>query len=51
MAIVSSIIIDKEDDKYITHIEIYKEEKSENKSKKESFFIKGDIFPSSLSVF
>ena len=27
MAIVSSIIIDKKDDKYITHIEIYKEEK------------------------
>ena len=42
MAIVSSIIIDKKDDKYITHIEIYKEEKSENKSKKESFFIKGE---------
>lgn len=42
MAIVSSIIIDKKDDKYITHIEIYKEEKSENKSKKESFFIKSE---------
>ena len=42
MAIVSSIIIDKKDDKYITHIEIYKEEKSENKSKKESFVVKGE---------
>ena len=41
MAIVSSIIIDKKDDQYITHIEIYKEEKSENKSKKESYFVKG----------
>ena len=41
MAIVSSIIIDKKDDKYITHVEIYKEEKSENKSKKESYTIKG----------
>lgn len=40
MAIVSSIIIDKEDDKYITHVEIYKEEKSENKSKKESYVVK-----------
>ena len=42
MAIVSSIIIDKKDDKYITHIEIYKEEKSENKSKKESYIIKSE---------
>lgn len=42
MAIVSSIIIDKKEDKYITHIEIYKEEKSENKSKKESFIVKGE---------
>ena len=42
MAIVSSIIIDKKDNKYITHIEIYKEEKSENKSKKESYFVKGE---------
>lgn len=42
MAIVSSIIIDKEEDKYITHIEIYKEEKSENKSKKESYIVKGE---------
>ena len=42
MAIVSSIIIDKKDDKYITHIEIYKEEKSENKSKKESFIVKAE---------
>jgi len=42
IAIVSSIIIDKKDDKYITHIEIYKEEKSENKSKKESYFVKGE---------
>lgn len=42
MAIVSSIIIDKKDDKYITHVEIYKEEKSENKSKKESFVVKGE---------
>lgn len=42
MAIVSSIIIDKKDNKYITHVEIYKEEKSENKSKKESYFIKGE---------
>ena len=41
MAIVSSIIIDKKDDKYITYIEIYKEEKSENKSKKVSYFIEG----------
>lgn len=40
MAIVSSIIIDKEDDNYVTHIEIYKEEKNENKSKKESYIVK-----------
>jgi len=42
MAIVSSIIIDKKDDKYITHIEIYKEEKSENKSKKASYTVKSE---------
>ena len=31
----------KKDDEYITYVEIYKEEKSENKSKKESYTIKG----------
>ncbi len=41
MAIVSSILIDKEDDKYISYIELYKEEKSENKSKKISYFVNG----------
>ena len=42
MAIVSSILIDKdENDNYITYIELYKEEKNENKSKKTSYFVKG----------
>lgn len=41
LAIVSSIIVDKEDDNYITYVELYKEEKSENKSKKVAYFIEG----------
>lgn len=42
MAIVSSVLIDKdEDNNFITYIELYKEEKSENKSKKVSYFVKG----------
>ncbi len=41
LGIVSSLIIDKVDNDYVTYIEIYKEEKSENKSKKSSYFIKG----------
>lgn len=42
MAIVSSILIDKdENNNFITYIELYKEEKSENKSKKVSYFVKG----------
>ncbi len=41
LGIVSSLIIDKKDDEYITYLEIYKEEKAENGSKKSSYFIKG----------
>lgn len=41
MAIVSSFLIDKKDDTYEVSIELYKEEKSENKSKKVSYFIDG----------
>lgn len=41
LAIVSSFLVDKKEDKYEVHIELYKEEKSENKSKKVSYFIKG----------
>ena len=42
MAIVSSVLIDKdEDNNFITYIELYKEEKNENKSKKVSYFVKG----------
>ena len=41
MAIVSSFLVDKEDDKYKVYIELYKEEKSENKSKKVSYFVSG----------
>ena len=41
MAIVSSFLIDMKDDKYEVYIELYKEEKSENKSKKVSYFVKG----------
>ncbi len=41
IAIVSSIIVDKKDDKYVTYIELYKEEKSENKSKKVAYFVEG----------
>ena len=33
MAIVSSFLVDKKDDKYEVYIELYKEEKSENKCK------------------
>lgn len=41
LAIVSSMIIDVKDGKYKTYIELYKQEKSENKSKKTSYFIEG----------
>lgn len=41
MAIVSSFLVDKKDDKYKVYIELYKEEKSENKSKKVSYYIDG----------
>ncbi len=41
MSIISSLLIDKKDDKFITYIELYKEEKSENKSKKLSYYITG----------
>lgn len=42
IAIVSSILIDKDsNDNYVTYVELYKEEKSENKSKKTSYFVKG----------
>ena len=41
LSIVSSILIDKSDDKYITYIELYKEQKNDNKSDKLSYFIKG----------
>ena len=42
MVLVSSVLIDKDDDgNYVTYIELYKEEKSENKSKKTSYFVKG----------
>ena len=42
MVLVSSVLIDKDNDgNYVTYIELYKEEKSENKSKKTSYFVKG----------
>jgi len=41
MAIVSSFLVDKENNKYKVYIEIYKEEKSENKSAKASYFVNG----------
>ena len=41
MAIVSSFLVDKKDNKYKVYIELYKEEKSENKSKKVSYYIEG----------
>ena len=41
LAIVSSFLVDVEDNKYKVYIELYKEEKSENKSKKVSYFIEG----------
>lgn len=41
IAIASSFLVDKEDENYKVYIELYKEEKSENKSKKVSYFVKG----------
>jgi len=41
VAIVSSFLVDKVNDDYKVYIELYKEEKSENKSAKKSYFIEG----------
>lgn len=41
LAIVSSFLVDIEDENYKVYIELYKEEKSENKSKKVSYFVEG----------
>lgn len=41
LALVSSFLVDKENNDYKVYIELYKEEKSENKSKKVSYFVEG----------
>lgn len=41
LAIVSSFLVDTAGDNYKVYIELYKEEKSENKSKKVSYFVNG----------
>lgn len=41
LAIVSSFLVDTEGKDYKVYIELYKEEKSENKSKKVSYFVNG----------
>ena len=41
LGIVSSLLIDKIDDKYKAYIEVYKEEKSSNSTKSSSYFIEG----------
>ena len=42
IGIVSSFLVDKNNNEYKVYIELYKEEKSDNKSEKKSYFITGN---------